>query len=50
MAATCTEEDWDMFVRRLVDEKYEGCETITLVMDNLNTHGFASLYKAFIPE
>ena len=25
-------------------------EKITLVMDNLNTHGIASLYKAFAPE
>ena len=34
-------------VRRLVEEDFPGAERITLVMDNLNTHAAASLYKAF---
>lgn len=47
---TRTREDWARFVRYLVDERYGDCEKVTLVMDNLNTHGVASLYKAFAPE
>lgn len=34
----------------LVEEQYPEAEQITLVMDNLNTHTGASLYKAFSPE
>lgn len=45
-----TREDWAEFIRYLVDVKYGSCGKITLVMDNLNTHGIASLYKAFTPE
>ena len=29
---------------------YPDAETVVLVMDNLNTHGIASLYEAFPPE
>lgn len=36
-------------VRQLVDVHYPDAERITLVMDNLNTHTPASLYKAFPP-
>ena len=38
---------WAEGVRRLVEEDFPGAERITLVMDNLNTHVGASLYKAF---
>ncbi len=41
---------WAEGVRRLVEEDYPQAERITLVMDNLNTHTGASLYKAFPPE
>ena len=34
----------------LVDEPYADADKIVLVMDNLNTHTTASLYKAFPPE
>jgi len=34
----------------LVDVHFPEAEKIVLVMDNLNTHKFASLYKAFPPE
>ena len=37
-------------IKRLVDDLYPQAERITLVMDNLNTHTGASLYKAFSPE
>lgn len=40
---------WDEGVRQLVEEDFPGARRITLVMDNLNTHASASLYKAFEP-
>ena len=42
--------EWAQGVRHLVQEDYPGAERITLVMDNLNTHTGASLYKAFTPD
>ena len=42
--------EWASGVRRLVEDDYPEAERITLVMDNLNTHTGASLYKAFAPE
>jgi transposase len=42
-------EQWAQGVRRLVQEDYPQARRITLVMDNLNTHTGASLYKAFSP-
>ncbi len=38
---------WAEGMRRLVEEDFPEAERITLVMDNLNTHAGASLYKAF---
>ena len=45
-----TREDWALFMKGLVDETYRGCERVVLVLDNLNTHGIASLYESFTPE
>lgn len=42
--------EWAEGVRRLVQEDYAHAQRITLVMDNLNTHTGASLYKAFAPD
>lgn len=42
--------DWAKQIRDLVDVYYPKAERITLVMDNLNTHCGASLYKAFEPQ
>lgn len=42
--------DWALQIKELVDIHYPHAEKITLVMDNLNTHTGASLYKAFAPE
>lgn len=42
--------EWAEGVRRLVQEDYPQANRITLVMDNLNTHTGASLYKVFPPE
>ena len=47
---TKTAVDWAEQVRRLVDDpRYAQAGRITLICDNLNTHGLASLYKAFEP-
>ena len=42
--------EWAEGVRRLVQDDYADARRITLVMDNLNTHTGASLYKAFPAE
>lgn len=39
--------DWAEEIKYLVDVSYPGSEKIVLVMDNMNTHALASLYKAF---
>ena len=44
-----TRKDFAEVVRELCDELYAEAETIVLVLDNLNTHGVASLYEAFEP-
>lgn len=44
-----TRKDWACCVKELVDQMYPSAERIVLVMDNLNTHGPASLYEAFEP-
>ena len=42
--------DWAEEIRYLVDVMYPDAEKIILVMDNLNTHKPASLYKKYPPE
>lgn len=42
--------DWAEEIKYLVDVMYPQKEKIILIMDNLNTHKAASLYKAFPPE
>ena len=44
-----TRMDWAKLIREVVDVIYPHAKRIKLVMDNLNTHGFASLYEAFEP-
>lgn len=44
-----TASDWAEEVRFLVDGMYPDAERIVLVMDNLNTHRVASLYKRYPP-
>ena len=44
-----TRQDWAWQIRRLMDEDYPNARKVHLVMDNLNTHGGASLYEAFAP-
>jgi len=45
-----TRVDWAHQIKELVDERYPDAEKVVLVMDNLNTHGPASLYQTFPPE
>jgi hypothetical protein len=47
---TRTAVDWAEKVKYLVDVLEPDAEKIILVMDNLNTHSIASLYKAFPPK
>jgi hypothetical protein len=44
-----TRTDWALFIRDLLLMVYPEVATLVLVMDNLNTHGIASLYEAFDP-
>ena len=45
-----TAVDFALSMRRLVEEHYPTTEKVRVVLDNLNTHSPASLYKAFEPE
>lgn len=45
-----TRVDWAQFIKGMLDERYPDAIKVRLVMDNLNTHGVASLYEAFAPE
>ena len=45
-----TAVDWAHEIKYLADVMYPDAEKIILVMDNLNTHKPASLYKAFPPS
>lgn len=47
---TRTMIDWAIQMRNLVDIYYPEAEKIRVVMDNLNTHTYGSLYEAFPPE
>jgi hypothetical protein len=44
-----TKIDFAQQMKWLVDEAYPEAELIRLTLDNLNTHGAASLYEAFAP-
>ncbi len=45
-----TAVDWAKGIKYLSDTMYPDTEKIVLVMDNLNTHKPASLYKRYPPE
>jgi hypothetical protein len=45
-----TRVDWALFVQMLLTTVYPLAAKVVLVMDNLNTHGVASLYEAFAPD
>jgi len=44
-----TRKDWAVQIKQMLDERYPNAIKVRLVMDNLNTHGIASLYEAFVP-
>lgn len=44
-----TKQDWANFMEEIAHQ-YEMAEKITIVMDNLNTHGPGSFYETFQPE
>ena len=44
-----TRIDWAGQVKELLTVHYPDADVVVLVMDNLNTHGIASLYEAFKP-
>jgi hypothetical protein len=45
-----TRKDWAAFITEVLDNEHPFAKQIVLVMDNLNTHGIASLYQTFPPE
>jgi hypothetical protein len=45
-----TKIDWVGQIRQLLTVDYPDAETVVLVIDNLNTHGIASLYEVFAPD
>lgn len=45
-----TKKDWAMQIKQMLDERYPNTIKVRLVMDNLNTHGIASLYDTFPPQ
>jgi DDE superfamily endonuclease len=45
-----TRTDWAAAMRDLSDRLYPTARRITVVLDNLNTHGPASFYEAFPPD
>lgn len=49
VTARRTSKDWAYQIQQLVDKDFPKAKKIRLVMDNLNTHVGASLYKAFDP-
>jgi len=45
-----TKKDWAIEVAHLLDTRYADCESVTLVLDNLNTHTKGAFYEAFPPD
>jgi hypothetical protein len=45
-----TKRDWAWWIKGMLDERYPNAVQVRLVLDNLNTHGLASLYEVFPPQ
>lgn len=45
-----TAQDWALWIKGMLDERYPEAIKVRLVLDNLNTHTPASLYRAFEPK
>lgn len=50
LTAQRTAVEWAHQIKELIELRYPHAKRITPVMDNLNTHVGASLYKAFEPQ
>ncbi len=46
---TKTKADWALLVADLLEGRYAGCDKVTLVCDNLNTHPRGAFYEVFEP-
>ena len=44
-----TKVDWAVEMAKLLDGRYNGCDKVILVCDNLNTHTKGAFYEAFPP-
>jgi hypothetical protein len=44
-----TKKDWAMQIKQMLDKRYSSATKVRVIMDNLNTHGIASLYETFEP-
>jgi len=45
-----TRQDWAWWIKGMFDERYPNAMRVRLILDNLNTHGLASLYEPFEPQ
>ena len=45
-----TKTDWALEMAELLDTRYQDCQKIVLVCDNLNTHTRGAFYEAFEPD
>jgi len=45
-----TRQDWALWIKGMLDERYPDAIRVRLVLDNLNTHCLASLYETFEPQ
>ena len=45
-----TRKDWAAFIKYLLECCYPDAQKVVLIMDNLNTHGIASLYATYPPD
>ena len=50
VTARRTRKDWAWWIKGMLDERYPNAVRVRLVLDNLNTHGVASLYETFAPQ
>ena len=45
-----TRRDWARWIQGMLRTRYPQAERVVLILDNLNTHGIASLYETFDPQ
>lgn len=45
-----TAQDWALWIKGMLDDRYPDAIKVRLVLDNLNTHTTASLYQTFAPQ